>query len=178
MKLTALAALVAAAAVPAAALAETVTGTDRQNAARSCKALQTSLGATAFKETYGTNANRSNAFGRCVSTMARAEAENRQSAQAACAAERADANFAAAHGGKTFAQHYGTGKAGANAFGRCVSGKTAQASAEDRRDVQNAARRCAAERKSLGAAAFVAKYGTRANAFGKCVSKLAQGSGG
>lgn len=167
-----------AALLPAAALAAPVTGPDRQNAARSCKALQTSLGAATFKETYGTNADKSNAFGQCVAKMAREVAENRVSAQKACAAERADANFAASHDGKTFAQYYGTGKAGANAFGRCVSGKAARASAQDRRDVQSAARRCKAERSSIGAAAFAAKYGTRANAFGKCVTKLAQGATG
>ncbi len=41
----------------------------------------------------------------------------------------------------------------------------------------NAARQCKAERKSLGALPFRAKYGSTANdrnAFGKCVSKLAK----
>ena len=37
----------------------------------------------------------------------------------------------------------------------------------------NAARSCKAERKELGTTAFVAKYGMKANAFGKCVSTLA-----
>jgi len=156
----ALTAVIAAALLaPAAALANepAPTPADRQNAASSCKALQTSLGAATFKETYGTNASKSNAYGQCVAKMARAEAENRQEAQTACAAER--------------------GKA-PGAFGRCIAAKRAQASAEDRRDVQNAARRCQAERRTLGAAAFATKYGTRANAFGRCVSKLAQGSDG
>ena len=42
--------------------------------------------------------------------------------------------------------------------------------------VTNAARKCKAERKTMGDAPFKAKYGTTAdksNAFGKCVSKLA-----
>jgi hypothetical protein len=168
----------AAALAPAAALASPVNGTDRANAARACKALQASLGEATFRETYGTNANRSNAFGVCVSRTARAERDNRVSAQRACAAERSDPNFAAEHDGKTFAQFYGTGRAGANAFGRCVSSKASAASAKDRRDVQNAARRCQAERRTLGAASFRARHGGRANAFGVCVSKRLQAANG
>jgi hypothetical protein len=38
-----------------------------QNAARACKTERTSLGVEAFKTKYGTNANKSNAFGKCVS---------------------------------------------------------------------------------------------------------------
>ena len=85
-------------------------------------------------------------------------------------------NFAASHGGKTFAQFYGSGKKGANAMNQCIQSKRAAESAADKQKVMNAARSCKAERKTIGVEPFKAKYGTNAdksNAFGKCVSKLA-----
>jgi hypothetical protein len=177
MKAMLFAALLAALILPAAAFADEPTGQDQENAARACSALRASMGLDLFRQTYGTAAsNRRNAFGKCVSQWARAEQQNRQSARSQCAAEQADPNVPAAHDGKTFAQFYGTGK-GANAFGRCVSGKAKSASAEDRQDTLNAARECKAERKTLGVPDFRAKYGKNANdrnAFGKCVSALAK----
>jgi hypothetical protein len=166
--------LAAAALLPAAALADTATSADKANGARACQALKTSLTEATFKATYGTNADKSNAMGKCVSAWTRAEHQNRHEAEAACKAEQADAGFAAAHGGKTFQQFYGVGKHGANALQRCVQSKRAAASEADQNAVENAARKCKAERKSMGEAAFKAKYApTGANAFGKCVSKLA-----
>jgi hypothetical protein len=166
---------------PAAALGQTPPGPDRENAARACKALRTSMGLDAFRLAYGTaENNRRNAFGRCVSQWTRTERLNRLSARATCGAERNDPNFAATHGGKTFQQFYGTGPRGANAFGRCVSSKAKSASAEERQDTLNAARQCKAERRELGAEAFRAQYGKNGNdrnAFGKCVSKLANENG-
>jgi hypothetical protein len=171
-------ALLAALAIPAAVFAATPSGQDRENAARACAALRTSMGVTLFRQTYGTaESNRRNAFGRCVSQWTRTERQNRLSAQSACEAERNDPNFAATHGGKTFAEFYGTGPKHRNAFGRCVSSKAKTASAEDRRDTMNAARKCKAERRTLGETAFRIQYGRNANdrnAFGKCVSKLAK----
>jgi hypothetical protein len=41
-----------------------------QNAAKACKA-ERALGLQAFKEKYGTNANKANAFGKCVSKLAK-----------------------------------------------------------------------------------------------------------
>jgi hypothetical protein len=172
------AALLAALIVPAAAFAEDGAGQDQANAARACSALRTSMGLDLFRQTYGTAAsNRRNAFGKCVSQWTRAEQQNRQSARSQCAAEQADANFAASHDGKSFAQFYGTGPKGANAFGRCVSGKAKSASAEERQDTLNAARQCKSERRTMGVPAFRAKYGKNSNdrnAFGKCVSALAK----
>ncbi|TMK39806.1 MAG: hypothetical protein E6G56_09185 [Actinobacteria bacterium] len=46
-----------------------------------------------------------------------------------CRAEQADPSFADSHGGKSFAQFYGTNHNLANAFGKCVSSK-AQAQGE------------------------------------------------
>jgi len=47
------------------------TTTSGMNPAKSCSALRTQMGNEAFKLKYGTNANRANAFGKCVSAMAR-----------------------------------------------------------------------------------------------------------
>jgi hypothetical protein len=177
MKAMLFAAFLAALIMPAAAFTEDATGQDRENAARACSALRTSMGLDLFRQTYGTAAsNRRNAFGKCVSQWTRAEHQSRQSARSRCSAEQADANFPAAHDGKSFAEFYGTGK-GANAFGRCVSGKARSASAEARQDTLNAARTCKSERRTLGVPAFRAKYGKNTNdrnAFGKCVSTLAK----
>lgn len=170
--------LVAAVLLPAAALAEPATPSDKANGARACQALRTSLSEATFKSTYGTNADKSNAFGKCVSKWTRAEHQNRHEAETACKAEQADAGFAVAHGGKTFDQFYGVGKKGANALQRCIQAKRQAASVAERQATVNAARSCKAERKTLGSPAFVAKYGTKANAFGKCVSKLAQAQQG
>ena len=76
-------------------------------------------------------------------------------------------------------------KYGSNGLGKCVAA-TSKAkhdadeqedeSAEEAKAEDNAAKKCKAER-ALGADAFKAKYGTnanKANAFGKCVSKLAK----
>ncbi|HEY3185401.1 MAG TPA: hypothetical protein VGJ77_21335 [Gaiellaceae bacterium] len=51
-----------------AALATQVSAT--KNAAKACAAERTKLGAAAFAGKYGTNANKSNAFGKCVSKLA------------------------------------------------------------------------------------------------------------
>jgi hypothetical protein len=170
-----LAAFAVAAVLPVAASADSASPADKANGARACQALKASLGAT-FASTYGTNADKSNAFGKCVSRWTQAEHKSRLAAETACKAEQADAGFAAAHGGKTFDQFYGTGKKGANALNRCVQDKTAATRATQKAAVVNAARSCKAERTAMGAAPFKAKYGTNAdksNAFGKCVAKLA-----
>ena len=175
MKLKALfAALAVAAILPVAALADEVTPADKANGARSCQSLKTGLGVATFASTYGTNADKSNAFGKCVSKWTQLEHQNRVAAETACKAEQADAGFAAAHEGKTFAQFYGNGKQGTNALNRCVQSKHAAALAADKQAVTNAARKCKAERTSIGVTAFAAKYAPadKANAYGKCVAKL------
>ncbi|HUP32942.1 MAG TPA: hypothetical protein VM184_07905 [Gaiellaceae bacterium] len=175
MKLkTMIVAVAAAALLPTAALADPAASpSDKANGARVCQALKASLGAT-FATTYGTNADGPNAMGKCVSAWARAAHQNRHEAQTECKAEQADPNFAAAHDGKTFAQHYGVGKRGANAMNRCVGAKAQAENTAERQATVRAAKQCKAERTSLGATAFTAKYGTKPSAFGKCVSKLAQ----
>jgi hypothetical protein len=168
--------VLAALIVPAASLGGP-NGQDRENAARACRALRATLGVELFRQSYGTvQSNRRNAFGKCVSRWTRTEHQNRVSAQSACSTEQADANFPAAHDGKTFAEFYGTGPNHRNAFGKCVSSKAKAASDEARQNTVNAARSCKAERAQMGAGPFREKYGRNAsdrNAFGKCVSQLA-----
>jgi hypothetical protein len=42
-----------------------------ENAAKKCKAERERIGVQAFKDTYGTNVNKANAFGKCVSKLAK-----------------------------------------------------------------------------------------------------------
>jgi hypothetical protein len=157
--------VVAALAVPAFAIAATPGPADKAAAAKQCSTERGGMSASAFKLLYGTNANKSNAFGKCVSKLASQNAKNTSNAAASCRSERA--SDAAA-----FAAKYGTGKKHANAFGNCVS-QTAKAAAQAQQQATtNAAKACWAERQP-DPAAFKAKYGTNANksnAFGKCVS--------
>src|SRR5690349_8289486 len=137
-----------------------------------CRTERSAMGVDVFRQTYGTNKNRHNAFGKCVSKRTHATEDTadaaKQNASQACRAEEA-ADPAA------FAKKYGTGKKGANAHGKCVS-QTARAETASKVHSQvkadiNAAKTCKAERKA-DPQAFADKYGTNANkrnAFGKCV---------
>jgi hypothetical protein len=143
-----------------------------QSPAQRCAAERTQMGTPAFKQLYGTNANRANAFGKCVAKVTAAQSQNEQGAAQTCKTEQADTNFAANHGGKSFDQFYGSGPNGKNAFGKCVSGKADSASDAQEQSTVNAAKTCRAE-QAKDAAAFKSKYGTNANksnSFGKCVS--------
>ena len=153
-------------AVPAALAA----GGNQNSAQAQCTKLQATMGAQAFGQAYKT-------FGACVSKLAPVDQGNNAAAQSTCNAQQADANFATAHGGKTFAQYYGTGKDGKNAFGRCVSASVKASEAAENAATPNPAQSCRAARTSMGSTAFGQLYGTNANksnAFGKCVSKTAQ----
>ena len=157
--------ITAALAIPALAVAGTPSPADHAAAAKQCSTERTAMGSASFKLLYGTNANRSNAFGKCVSKLAQQNANNQSNAAGTCRAERtADAS--------AFAAKYGTGKKHANAFGNCVS-QTAKAAAKAQQQATtSAAKACWTERKA-DPAAFKAHYGTNANksnAFGKCVS--------
>jgi hypothetical protein len=155
----------AALTVPAVSTAA-VSQTDFKNAAKFCKALRADLGVTTFKQTYGTNKNKSNAYGKCVSKHARTLDEVHSDAVKQCKAERALDPAA-------FAAKYGTNKNGKNALGKCVSQAERELKATVADEIENAAKQCKAERKA-DAAAFAIKYGSnknKRNAFGKCVSK-------
>ena len=110
-------ALVGTLLVPAAFAADP-TPADFKNAAKYCKAARESKGVEAFKTLYGTNANKKNAFGKCVSQTAKVKAEKREDAEeqsaatAACKKEKAD-NAA------KFAQDYKN-------LGQCVKAKKNQ----------------------------------------------------
>jgi hypothetical protein len=90
-----------------------------KNAAKKCKA-ERALDPAAFKTRYGTNANKANAFGKCVSGKVKkaeesAETEEaRENAAKKCKAERAS-------NPEAFKNTYGTNANKANAFGKCVS---------------------------------------------------------
>jgi hypothetical protein len=165
--------LTATLAVPAWAVAASPpSAADRAAASKQCSTERASMGVAAFKLLYGTNANRSNAFGKCVSKLAKQNAQNRSNAAAQCRSERSADPVA-------FAATYGTGKKHANAFGRCVSQKAKAAAASQQHATVNAAKDCWTERQA-DPAAFKGKYGTntnKSNAFGKCVSGKVKHSG-
>jgi hypothetical protein len=106
-----------------------------KNAAKECKAEREEMGPQAFAEEYGTNANKKNAFGKCVSEKAKeaeqeADQEDKQEATAfknaakECAAERETL------GEEAFGEEYGTNANKKNAFGKCVSEKARENEAE------------------------------------------------
>lgn len=166
----------AAMAVPALASASPAPSA-KSDAQAQCRAEQKAMGTHAFKDLYGTNRTKANAFGKCVShrTTAndKARATAQQNAAKQCKVEQATDPAA-------FQTKYATGKHGKNAYGKCVS-QTAKAEAQKTESAQvnaqeNAAQKCSKERKT-NPAAFDAKYGTngsKSNAFGKCVSALAK----
>jgi hypothetical protein len=164
-------------AIPAGALADTVP-TAQGLAVNACKTQQLQLGVATFKATYGGAAN---AFGKCVSKTTRADNANLTNAAAACKAEQAtsDADFQAAHDGKTFAAFYGVngstkGKgADSNAYGKCVSAKAKAATTAETQATIAAAKACKAQR-TASASTFASTYGAKANAFGVCVSRTAK----
>jgi hypothetical protein len=170
-------------AVPAGAVANP-SPDDRSNAAQECRAERGDSAATreAFRAKYGTNKNKSNAFGKCVSR--RAHDEEQEAASAHANASKQCKAEAEQIGADAFAAKYGSGKKGRNAHGKCVSAKAkeleAAADAEDREEIaerKDAAKGCVAEREEIGAEAFAEKHGTnenKSNAFGKCVSKTAK----
>jgi hypothetical protein len=147
------------------------------SASKQCRTERSAMGIELFRQTYGTNKTKHNAFGKCVSkrnhATTAAATEAKQNASKECTAEET-ADPAA------FRLKYGTGKHGANAHGKCVSqkakSKTAKAVRDQVKADVNAAKACKTERKA-DPAAFTEKYGTnknKRNAFGKCVSKQAK----
>ena len=172
MRLLMLLVVVVALAAPVAAFADGAPS-PYSVAAQICKQAQASMLAADFAKAYGTNASRSNAFGKCVVAHGVAATQDVSNAAKTCKTQQADANFAAAHGGKTFDQFYGNtskGKnSGANAFGKCVSQAASAAAATQAAAVTSAAKSCKAALK-LSAKDFASSWGTGRNAFGKCVA--------
>jgi hypothetical protein len=137
------------------------------NPARTCSAIKTAMG-TLFGPSFGTNATHRNAFGKCVSYVARFQSTAVMNAVSACMTELNDATFAATHDGKTFAEFYGTNADLSNAFGNCVAAKLGVARNELRSSLMRASKTCRSMRTN-DPAGFRTKYGTRPNAFAKCV---------
>ena len=100
--------------VPAAFAADP-TPADFKNAAKYCKAVRASKGVEAFGTQYGTNANKKNAFGKCVSATANAKAGKREDAAEAKAA--ADCKKQKADDAAKFAEKYKN-------VGQCVKAQT------------------------------------------------------
>ena len=104
----------------------------KTNASQECREERGDTDATreAFKTKYGTNENKSNAFGKCVSGKAKAKRAEQDAADAEAAAEfknaaqecddeRGDDDASR----KAFADKYGKNGNKKNAFGKCVSQK-------------------------------------------------------
>ena len=84
---------------------------------------------------------------------------------------------APAAGAKRPAKSHGPGAKACKVSGKHgTRAKAAKACA--RKDAANAARRCRAERRELGDAAFRARYGGKRRAFGRCVSSRARSGKG
>jgi hypothetical protein len=155
-----LGALTLAVIAPAAATAQEPTPSDFKNAAKYCKALKAASGSN-FASMFGT---RKNAYGKCVSSTAKKEA-NEDATQEEAAQTNAAKECKAE---------------GAKPLGRCVSQKAKQKKAEadeedeaQEQDRLNAAKTCKAAKKA-DADQFAEAYGSRRNAFGKCVSRTAK----
>jgi hypothetical protein len=146
------------------------------NPAQLCAEQLKTMGALNFQSLYAPTGNPKSAMGKCISRQAQSAKADADNAAKRCKAERADAGFAAAHGGKSFAEFYGTNANQKNAFGKCVSTLAKQQAEESQQNTLNAAKKCKAER-TANPDKFKSDYGTnknKRNAFGKCVSKLAK----
>jgi hypothetical protein len=149
---------VLALAVPVAALASAPTpGTPTQQAAAkaACKTARTTLGVATFNLTYvgTTNANRANAFGKCVSAAVKKDQANTTAAVKTCkAAQLADKT--------AFKAKYAS-------FGKCVSATATAANQAAQAATISAAKSCKA---ALVAAGTTAAFNTTYGSFGKCVS--------
>jgi hypothetical protein len=166
-KLLIAAALSAAAIAPVAANAADPAPSDFKNAAKYCKALKAAAGSNNFASMFGT---KKNAYGKCVSTTAKKHA-NKDAAQEKAAKTNAAQECKAELGDSK--------KGSKNAFGKCVSEKAkAKKEAADEeeaakaKDRVNAAKSCKQAKKD-DADAFAEEFGTKKNAFGKCVSTTA-----
>ncbi len=142
-----------------------------QTANQICAAAKAQMGATPFAQAYGTNASKSNAFGKCVSKNAKNGQQAVTNASKSCTTQQADPNFATNHGGKTFDQFYGgTGKGSSkNAFGKCVSQAVQSSVAATGKASAAALKSCKASMKA-DKTAFATLYGTGKDALGKCVA--------
>jgi hypothetical protein len=165
MRKVILAALLALA-VPAAALAVVQAPSPVDLAKAACTSEKAQMGTKTFTLTYAAS-SASTATTACVAVRGGRAATDLRNAAKACKAERA-ADAAA------FTTKYGTNKNGRNAYGKCVSAKARVTAAQQTQARVNAAKACK-KLKTEQKVAFEQAYGTKKNAFAKCVSKMAQG---
>jgi hypothetical protein len=164
-KLLIAAALCAAAVAPTTASAQDPNRADFKNAAAFCKEFKAKAGTNNFASMFGT---KKNAYGKCVSQTAKKDAaEDAKQAKQARSEAVEECRAVKTPGSK-------------NAFGKCVSEKAkAKKAAADKEDEAqeddriNAAKSCKAAKKA-DADKFATDFGTKKNAFGKCVSKTAK----
>ena len=161
-----LAALLALA-VPAAALAADEAPSPEDLAKAACKSEKAHIGKATFTLTYPAG-SASMATSACVAKRHGHAATDVKNAAKGCKAERA-ADPAA------FTSKYGTNKNGKNAYGKCASGKARHATEQETEARVKAAQTCK-KLKAEQTATFEATYGTKQNAFGKCVSETAKAS--
>jgi hypothetical protein len=154
-------------AVPVGALAADGVPSAVDLATAACKSEKLQMGTNTFKATYAAG-SASRATQACIAKRDARAASDLKNAAKECKAERA-ADPAA------FTKKYATNKNGKNAYGKCVAAKARQATKQETEARVNAAKTCK-KLKSEQKAAFEAAYGTKKNAFGKCVSKTAKAS--
>jgi len=145
LKLTLLTLLAAGLAIPA-AMASSVNGTDRTNAARACSSLRASLGPSSFGKLYTSN-------GACVSAWIAKAHSARLHASATC-------------------RHNGLK---GRVLASCITAHTRSSLSVSIKSTKNAAKTCASSLATLGPQSFASTWGTGASAFGKCVSSTASG---
>ncbi|MGH3132933.1 MAG: hypothetical protein ACRDNY_04175 [Gaiellaceae bacterium] len=138
------------------------------SASKACKEQRKAVGMNAFRLQYAPTGSPKAAMAACLAQQVQLVTTEAKNAAKACRAERAQSLTA-------FNQKYGNKR---NAFGKCVSSTTAEEVEEQQQDVLNAAKACKSERGTTAQsiAAFNTEHGTnpnKRNAFGKCVSKLA-----
>lgn len=156
---------VAVLAVPPAAAAH---GDDRpdsgeQNRSKACKALRAQMGADLFREAYGTNRNKRNAHGKCVSEHRRPFRKLVAQAVRECKAQLEAKQSRHFKGDDR--------RDDRRAFRQCVKDRLRALVAERRAALEAAAKSCEAER-TADAAAFREKYGRgerKRHAFFRCV---------
>jgi hypothetical protein len=162
MKKLLLAALAVAVVAPTTASAQDPNPADFKNAAKYCKEFKKASGAS-FATMFGT---KKNAYGKCVSQIAKKDAAEDAAQEKAAKSNAAKECKAEGLKGRE--------------YGKCVStkAKAKKAAADEEDEAQeddriNAAKSCKAAKKAEPDA-FGTKWGTKRNAFGKCVSATAK----
>lgn len=156
---------VAALAVPGAAFAhgDDSSQSGEKNRSKACKALRAQMGADLFRETYGTNHNKRNAHGKCVSKHRHMFRKLVAQAVSECKAEREASRL----------RHFkdDDSRGDRSAFRQCVKQKLQALLVERRAALEAAAKACDAQR-TADPAAFREKYGRgerKRHAFRRCV---------